>query len=194
MDVAEKGQHHDSSFNDYVWLGIFDERAVLNQIFVSLIDICSEVWDFIIIFLALFTKGHIDALDTEVASHGNSSINVIAKTFEKFCGLGFHNKWLLLVTCVKGEVHEFLRVVIHLLSLGFCSLDEIESYVEYQIWQESEENVLEVIILSGETQIFESLNYKVADSLFIEQLLKIRPLSKNNKRLDHHWNQIGQSI
>jgi hypothetical protein len=80
------------------------------------------------------------------------------------------------------------------LSLCFCSLNKIKSHIKHQIWQEPEENLLEIVVLSSQTQIFESFNYKVADSLLIEQLLKIGPLSKNYQRLNHHRNQVGESV
>lgn len=160
---------------------------MLDQILVSLVNIGGEISNFIIIFLTLFTQGHVDALDTEVACHGNSSVDVVTKTFKQFCSLSLDDNRLLFVTCVKSQVHELLRVVIHLLSLGFCGLNEIESYIKDQIWQEPKENLLEVIILCGKTQVFECFNYEIADSFLIEQLLKVRPLPEYYQGLDHHW-------
>ena len=127
---------------------------MLNQVLVSLIDVSCKVGDFVVLFLTLFAKCHIDALDTEVACHGHCSVDVVAEALKKLSRLSFYNNGLLLITGVESQVHEFLGVIVHLLSLGFCGLYKIKPYIKHQIWQESEENLLKVVILGCETQVF----------------------------------------
>ena len=141
---------------------------MLNQLLMSLIDISCKVGDLVILFLTLFAECHVDALNTEVACDGHSSIDVVAEALKKLGGLCLDHNGLLLVTGVQSQVYEFLRVVIHLLSLSFCGLYKIKSDIKHQIWQETEENLLEVVILGGETQVFQSFNHEVADGLLIE--------------------------
>jgi hypothetical protein len=82
MHVAQKSQDHDASFNDDVWLRILDERAMLDQAFVRLVNIRCEVSNFIILLLTLLTERHVDALDAEVAGDSDGTVDIVTEAFE----------------------------------------------------------------------------------------------------------------
>lgn len=82
VDITQKSQDHDSSLNDDIGLGVFDEGAVFYEVFVSDIDVGSEVDDLVDVLGTLFAKRHVYTLNTEVAGHSYSSINIIAEAFE----------------------------------------------------------------------------------------------------------------
>lgn len=91
----------------------------------GLINIGSEVFDHIHFLWRLFAQSHVDALDAEIASNCDCSVDVVAEGLEKLCSLGFDDIRSLLVASVKSQAYKLLRVIIHLLSLCFCSLNEI---------------------------------------------------------------------
>ena len=100
----------------------------------------------------------------------------------------------MFVTGIKSKIHEFLRIVEHILSFCLSGFDEVKADVEDQIGQKPEEYLFIVIILCRETQIFKSFDHKVRNALFIQQLLEICPLTKNNQRLNQKRNKTDQPI
>jgi hypothetical protein len=168
VHVTQQSKDKNSSVYNYVGLRIFDERAVFDQVFMSVVDIGSKIGDLENVSATLFTKSHVNALDAEVACDGHCSIDVVAEALEKLGCLGLHHVRGLLIASVQSQVNEFLWIIIQLLSLCFCSFDKVESNIKHEVWQKSEENFFEIVILGSKTQILKCFNYKIADSFLVK--------------------------
>lgn len=194
VQIAEKPDDDNNWLDNDVLFRMLDKGTFFDQISMSLLNVSGNGVEIQWLLTSLFADGHIERLDAEVARHGNSAIDVIAKPLKKFGSLSFDDVWLLLVASIQCQIHEFYWFVVHLLSLSFGGLDEIHGHVENQVGQKFEEYVLESFILGSDTQIFQRLDDKIWNCIFLEELLKIGPLPQKDERLDQNWYQIELTI
>lgn len=194
IQIAEEPNDDNNWLDNDILFRMLDKSTLFDQISMSLLNVRGDGVEIQWLLTSLFADGHIERLDAEVAGHGNSAIDVIAKSLKKFGSLSFDDVWLLLVASIECQIHEFYWFVIHLLSLSFGGLDEIHCHIKNQVGQKFEEYVLESFILGSDTQIFKRLHNKIRNRIFLEELLKIRPLPQQNERLDQNWYQIKLAI
>jgi len=130
VNIAQETQNEDCSFDDHVWLWIFEKWAIFDQSFCWVIDVCSEIVEVEWLFSAILAQSHVQWLDAEIAYEGNWAINVVAKCLNQLRSLSFENLGLLLITSVKSQIYEFLWIFVHFLSLTFCGLYKVEPNVK----------------------------------------------------------------
>ena len=70
---------------------MLDKCTLFDQISVALLDVGSNRVEVEWLFTGLFADRHVEGLDAEVAGHRDSTVDVIAKTLEKFGSLRFDN-------------------------------------------------------------------------------------------------------
>jgi hypothetical protein len=64
-------------------------------------------------------------LNAEVADECDGAINVIAECLNQLSCLSFENLRLLLIAWIKSKIYEFLRILVHFLSLTFRCFHKI---------------------------------------------------------------------